>query len=38
MKWVYIVIVILLFLWVGRKIEEYSNRGNIQIIQGGVEP
>ena len=40
MKWVYIAIGLIVFMYVGRTIEEYVSifRGDIQIIHSGVQP
>jgi len=38
MKWIYIVIGIWALLYIGQTIEQYYNKDNIYIIQGGVQP
>jgi len=38
MKWIYIALGILVVWHVGQYIEQYANRENVYIIQGGVQP
>lgn len=38
MKWIYIVIGIIVFLYLGGVWHEWEERNNIQIIRSGVQP